>query len=79
MLPAGLDYGNQRQFSPLQLRVTVPAGSTATQFSVNIINDNILESTERFRLNMIQLLAGGFCGAAIARTSTIVDITDNDG
>lgn len=79
MILAGLDYGTQRVFSPLQLRVTVPARSRTTQFSVNIINDNILEQTEMFRLNMIQLLAGGFCGATFARMSTNVSITDNDG
>lgn len=74
-----MDYGAQRTFSPLQLRVNIPAGSTATQFPVNIINDVILEQTETFRLNMVQLLAGGFCGATTARSSTEVDITDNDG
>ena len=78
MIAAGLDYGT-RGVSSLQMRVVVPTGSTATQFSVNIINDDILEQTETFRLNMIQLLAGGFCGATIGRTNTEVDITDNDG
>ena len=74
-----MDYGIQRVFSPLQLRVTVPANSRTRQFSVNIINDNILEQTEMFRLNMIQLLAGGFCGATFGRTNTNISIIDNDG
>lgn len=77
-MSAGLDYGT-RGVSPFQMRVVVPAGSTNRQFSVNIINDDVLEQTETFRLNMIQLLAGGFCGATTARTSTEIDITDNDG
>ena len=69
----------QRLFSPLTLRVTIPARTRTTQFSVNIINDNIVEQTEMFRLNMIQLLAGGFCGATFGRMSTEVLIVDNDG
>ena len=79
MILAGLDYGTRRLFSPLRLTVTVPAGSRTSQFSVNIINDNILEQTEMFRLNMIQLVSGGFCGATFGRMSTEVSIIDNDG
>lgn len=79
MIAAGLDYGRRGLLSPLQMRVVVPAGSTAAQFSVNIINDDILEQTETFRMNIIQLLAGGFCGATTARSSTDVDIIDDDG
>lgn len=79
VIAVGLDYGVRGRFSPLEFGVNVPAGRTSAPFSVNIINDNILEQVESFRLNMIGLSAGGFCGATIARASTEVNITDDDG
>lgn len=76
---AGSDYGTRGIFSPFQSTVVVPAGSTAAQFSINIIDDDLLEQIETFRLNIVNLLAGGFCGATTARTSSEVTIIDNDG
>ena len=73
MFPAQMDY------SRIQSRIPIPAGSRSVSVLVNIINDNILEPTETFRLNITRLLTGGFCGATIGRMSTEVSITDNDG
>ena len=75
----GSDYGNQGTSLPFESRVTIPTGSTATQFTVNIIDDNILEQMETFRLSIINVLSGGFCGITTGRTSTTVNIADNDG
>ena len=66
-------------YSRIQSLIPIPAGTRSISVLVNIINDNIREPTETFRLNISRFLRDGFCGATIGRMSTEVSIIDNDG
>ena len=56
--------------------VRVPAGRTSQSFSIPIINDGIVECTERFN---IRIPAVSVCGVKISSSSNIpVEIKDND-
>ena len=70
-----MDYevpGGGSQFS-----VNIPASTTSQLFSVNILDDNILENTEMFRLTITQtnstILTTG------NRPTAVVTITDDEG
>jgi len=72
MLGKGIDYDS----GPFNL--TIPAGETSYQFSIEIINDNVLESFEFFNLtiNPLSLPAKVSVGNP---NQTVVIIIDNDG
>ena len=60
-----------------QFTVNIPAGTNSQLFSINIIDDNMLENTEMFRLTITQtnstVLTTG------SRPTAVVTITDNEG
>ena len=72
MLGRGIDYDS----GPFNL--IIPAGGTSYQFSIEIINDNILESFEIFNLtiNPLSLPTNVSVGNP---NQTMVLIIDNDG
>lgn len=60
-----------------QFTIDVPAGRTSQLFSVDIIDDNLLESNEMFRLTIIGTnLTAVTTGS---RSTTTVTIADNEG
>jgi len=69
-LGRGVDYDS----GPFNL--TIPAGETSYQFSIEIINDNILEDLEMFNLT-ISLPANVYAGNPNQATVFIIDDIDD--
>ena len=72
---AGMDYevpGGGSQFN-----VNIPAGIEFQLFSVDILDDNLLESTESFRLTIIQTNLTTVTAGSIP--TAVITITDNEG
>ena len=67
---AGADY-NQQSVLP----VTINAGTTMQQFTINITDDNIIECTEAFILS----IEGTWCGLNSSEGRAQVIIIDDDG
>ena len=67
---AGADY-NQQSVVP----VTINAGTTMQQFTINITDDNIIECTEAFTLS----IEGTWCGLNSSEGRARVIIIDDDG
>lgn len=57
--------------------VNIPAGTTSRFFPVNIIDDNLLEGTERFRLNIIRTNSTVVTTGSLRETT--VSILDDEG
>lgn len=75
MYVAGVDYdvpGTGPQFT-----VDIPAGATTQPFSVNIIDDNMLENDETFMLTIIQ--TNSTVVTTGSRSMAIVTIRDDEG
>ena len=67
-------------FTTVNQRVTIPAGSTQVPVNISILDDNLQESTERFTV-LIQRIEEVTPARVIIGIPnlTAVDITDNDG
>ena len=75
LLTAGMDYevpGGGSQFN-----VDIPAETESQSFSVDILDDNLLESTESFRLIIIQTNSTIVTTGSIS--TAVISITDNEG
>ena len=57
--------------------MTFPAGSTSVSFDVNVTNDDILESNEKFNLNIISSSVPDQVIIGNPKQSTVT-IVDND-
>ena len=67
-------------FMIVNQRVTIPAGSTQVPVNIPIVDDNLLENTERFTVLMERIAGVTPDGVTIESPNpTLVDITDNDG
>ena len=60
-----------------QFDVNIPAGVTSQLFPVTIIDDNFLESTEMFRLTIIQ--TNSTVATTGNRPTAVITIVDNEG
>ena len=67
-------------FRAVNKSLTIPAGSTQAPVNISILDDNILENTERFAVK-IETIRGVTPASVItvAPNPTKFDITDNDG
>ena len=65
----GADYNQQ------SVSVTIDPGTTRQSFTINIINDNIIECTEAFSLS----IEGTWCGVNSSDGRAQVIIMDDDG
>ena len=67
-------------FTAVNRRVTIPAGSTQVPVNIPLVDDSIHENTERFTV-LIKRIGGVTPAGVIIGTPnlTVVDITDNDG
>ena len=61
----------------LVFEIVIPAGSTSSSFSVDIINDMIQEDNEKF--NIAIWLLSSCLSLSLGTSSSTVTIIDNDG
>ena len=67
-------------FTEVNQRVTIPAGSTQVPVNIPIVDDSIHENTERFTVQIQKIGEVTPAGVTIGTPNlTMVDITDNDG
>ena len=60
--------------------ISIAAGEMLKLFTINIINDNIIECKETLKLTLSIPFSISSCGAIIGETNTIeVTINDDDG
>lgn len=72
---AGGDYTTTPGVSLSQITVNIPIGATSVSFTVNVINDVLIESTEAVGFSILSV-SGGF--AVGAPTAASLQILDND-
>ncbi|MBL8828954.1 MAG: peptidylprolyl isomerase, partial [Planctomycetaceae bacterium] len=63
------------EFSPAGTTISIPAGSTIAQVTLNALNDNLMEPTETVVLSLGQLSVGT---ANATASSVSVNVIDND-
>ena len=67
-------------FTTVNQRVTIPAGSTQVPVNIPIVDDSLQESTERFSVLLERIDEATPTGVTIGTPNpTIFEITDNDG
>ncbi len=64
---------------PATITVTIPAGSTSVNFSIDNINDNLVENNEDYSVTLTGVTSGGsFEELSISEIPVITTIIDND-